>query len=79
MAFEFTSREERLATKSDVREAFYSLGLKIDALRNDMAEAAYRADRRAFERQRWCQTGIVFLIEIIMIAGAVHLALEHWG
>jgi len=86
MELENTARDGVYATKSDLKEAFYSLDLKVEAVRGEIHALrgelsakieVLRGDSRALEGKmaRWvltCTFG-----QAAMIAGAVYFALAH--
>ena len=83
MEIEMTAREEVLASKGELKEAFHSLELKIEALRGDMSReiGSLRADLLGEIRgsegklMRWVFT--CMLGQTAVIAGAVYFAMTH--
>ena len=68
MEMEMTAREERLVMKSELKEAFHSLELKIEALRGDIRGVEGKLMRWVFT----CMLG-----QTAVIAGALYFALTH--
>ena len=72
MEMELVAREEVLATKSDLKDAFHSLELKLEAVRSEL-----RAEMKGIEGKltRWVFT--CMLGQTAVLVGAMYFALNH--
>jgi hypothetical protein len=68
MELEITARQDASATKSELKDAFHSLDLKIEALRGDLKGLEGRLSRWVFT----CILG-----QTAVMAGALYFALTH--
>jgi len=68
MELEITARQEATATKSELKDAFHSLHLEMEAMRGDFKGLEGRLTRWVFT----CILG-----QTTVLAGALYFALTH--